>query len=312
MHTDLIFNLSQETNKTVNFLDLQITRGTHNLLINIYRKPTTTDTTIHYTSNHPNEHKTAAYRYHLLRLHSLPLSPEHKQLEWKTIQNMAKSNGFPLKHINRIHQHTKHKINTPAKNNTPTESKTIRTTFTYFSPNIRAITNLFKHTNIQITYKTTNTIQQLLRYTPHKQKTIHERSGIYKLKCNTCNLAYIGQTKRSLQQRYKEHTRYIKHNDPQSAYALHILNNRHEYGTMEDTMTLLKYIPNPTMLLPAEQLFIHSHHYNKQLIQEQQAHDNNPLYRTILDIYDASLKNGVRPQYITDINPSHNQTRDDE
>ena len=40
----------------------------------IYRKPTTADTTIHHTSNHPQEHKTAAHRYHPSRLHSLPLS----------------------------------------------------------------------------------------------------------------------------------------------------------------------------------------------------------------------------------------------
>ena len=83
---------------------------------------------------------------------------------------------------------------------------------------------------------------------------------MYKLTCNTCKLTYIGQTSRSLQQRYKEHIRYIKHNDPQSAYALHIL-NRHEYSKITDTMTLLKHIINRTMLLPYEQLFIQSYHY---------------------------------------------------
>jgi len=89
IHTDLTFNPSQEVRNTVNFLDLQITRDTHSLHMNIYRKPTTTDTTIHHTLNHPNEHKTAAYRYYLTRLHSLPLNPEHKCTEWQTIQTIA-------------------------------------------------------------------------------------------------------------------------------------------------------------------------------------------------------------------------------
>jgi len=31
--------------------------------IYIYRKPTTTDTTIHFTSTHPNEHKLAGVSY---------------------------------------------------------------------------------------------------------------------------------------------------------------------------------------------------------------------------------------------------------
>jgi hypothetical protein len=33
---------------------------------------------------------------------------------------------------------------------------------------------------------------------------------------------------------------YIRHNNPQSAYTLHILQHRHEYGSMDQTMTLLK------------------------------------------------------------------------
>jgi hypothetical protein len=40
--------------------------------------------------------------------------------------------------------------------------------------------------------------------------------------------------------RHKEHIRYIKTNNPISAYTLHILNNRHEYGTAEQTLELLK------------------------------------------------------------------------
>jgi len=40
--------------------------------------------------------------------------------------------------------------------------------------------------------------------------------------------------------RFQEHIQYIKNNDPHSAYALHILNCRHEYGNTDNTMTLLK------------------------------------------------------------------------
>ena len=69
--------------------------------------------------------------------------------------------------------------------------------------------------------------------------------------------------KPSLQQRYKEHTQYVKQNDPQSSYALHILNDRHEYITINDTMTLLKHISRPTLLLPYEQFYIQTYHHQK-------------------------------------------------
>jgi hypothetical protein len=53
---------------------------------------------------------------------------------------------------------------------------------------------------------------------------------------------YIGQTKRSLKLRYQEHNRYIEDSNYQSAYALHIVINRHEYGPMDNIMELLKQI----------------------------------------------------------------------
>jgi len=64
---------------SIDFLDLSITRAHNKLTIDIYRKPTTTNTTINFMSNHPLEHKMAAYRYHIERMHKLPLDPIKKQ-----------------------------------------------------------------------------------------------------------------------------------------------------------------------------------------------------------------------------------------
>ena len=62
-----------ESNGYINFLDLTIIRSSMHIETDIYRKPTTTDTTIHFTSTHHNEHKLAAYRYHIERMLNLPL-----------------------------------------------------------------------------------------------------------------------------------------------------------------------------------------------------------------------------------------------
>jgi len=58
----------------INFLDLSIIRKTPKLEIDVFCKPTTTNTTIHYLSNYPIEHKLAAYRYYIVRIFNLPLS----------------------------------------------------------------------------------------------------------------------------------------------------------------------------------------------------------------------------------------------
>jgi len=49
----------------------------------------------------------------------------------------------------------------------------------------------------------------------------------------------------------------------------HILNNRHEYGTMNNLMTLLKPIHTQHLLTTYEQFYIHSFHKHGSLISEQ-------------------------------------------
>jgi len=96
----------------------------------------------------------------------------------------------------------------------------------------------FKHTNLNIAFQTTNTIYNQLWDKVPKNKI--NSSGIYRLKWKASISSYVGQTSRSVGILHWEHTRYIKTNNPISACALHILNNRHECGNSDQTMELLK------------------------------------------------------------------------
>jgi hypothetical protein len=95
--------------------------------------------------------------------------------------------------------------------------------------------------------------------------------------CKTCNKPYVGQTSLNLT------IRYIKNNEPQSAYAQHILHNIHEYGTPTETITLLKSANDETMLIPYEQLFFYAFHQNSNLVPEQQSNETNPLFQLVID-----------------------------
>ena len=53
IHSNLQFNPTLESDGHINFLDLTITRRNTHIETDVYRKPTTTDTTIHFTSTHP-------------------------------------------------------------------------------------------------------------------------------------------------------------------------------------------------------------------------------------------------------------------
>jgi hypothetical protein len=69
-------------------------------------------------------------------------------------------------------------------------------TFNYYSPLVRKVNNLFKHTDIRIAFRTNNTIYQQLACKTGNQNP----SGICKIKCNTCGLNYVGQSDSQSQQ----------------------------------------------------------------------------------------------------------------
>ena len=78
-HPNLQFTPSREHKNNVSLINLLLIRQPDKIEIDIYRKPNTTDTTINYTSNQPNEHKMAAYRYMTNRMTSLPPTADRKE-----------------------------------------------------------------------------------------------------------------------------------------------------------------------------------------------------------------------------------------
>ena len=93
IHKNLHFKPTNEEHNTISYLDLLIHRNDNNLDLSIYRKPTSTDICIHYLSNHPNKHKTAAFRYYIHRMQTLPITSVAKHKEWDTILTTARNNG---------------------------------------------------------------------------------------------------------------------------------------------------------------------------------------------------------------------------
>jgi len=217
----------------------------------------------------------AAYRFYIQRLLNIPLTEKEKEKEWDIIVNTAINNGFSVTSIKQLLlQMTARHKNGPQNVENKNTDKKPWITFTYYGNYIRKITNMFKKTQTRIAFRTTNTTFQILT-TNHKNNP--DNSSIYKLTCETCQSVYIIQTGRSISTRYKEHIRYIKNNNPQSGYALHILNNKHEFGPQE-TIKLIKYCKKGKLMNTWESIFIQKYHGLGKLVAEQQRPDHNPLY----------------------------------
>jgi hypothetical protein len=84
-----------EPERQINFLHLTIFRDTHQLSYGIYRKATTTDSIIPFTSCHPQDHKHSAIRYFCNRLITYPLHEQHKIQEEQIINHILRPNSYP-------------------------------------------------------------------------------------------------------------------------------------------------------------------------------------------------------------------------
>jgi len=125
INEQLDFKATREINKSINYLDLTINRSINKIEINIHRKPTNADVTIQHTSNHPQDHKVAAFTYYINRMITLPITEKAKKHEWKNILTIAQKNGFPK---NIIHDIKKKEIAKQKNKQITTEEKQVKHT----------------------------------------------------------------------------------------------------------------------------------------------------------------------------------------
>src|SRR3978361_589466 len=76
-NSNIKFTVEIDVDNKISYLDLTIENKNGRFEFSIYRKPTHTDTTIPYSSNHPSTHKLAAYNSMVHRLLTIPVSREN-------------------------------------------------------------------------------------------------------------------------------------------------------------------------------------------------------------------------------------------
>jgi hypothetical protein len=108
---------------------------------------------------------------------------------------------------------------------------------------------------------------------------------MYEIKCNSCQLKYIGQTGRNFRTRYKEHIQVIHTNKTTSRYAQHILDTGHSYGTIEDTLNILHFKKKGPLMNSLEQF--HIYRLGKDNLHLKVTHTDtyNPIFNLIIKYY---------------------------
>lgn len=293
INDNIQFTLETEIENKINFLDLTITRLHDKFQYQIYRKPTTTDATIHAESHHPFTQKMAAYNSFIHRLLTIPLETNDFHEEINTIKYIAKANGYTCSMIdNLIKKHQKklqNKITKPLNNRDNTFVTSI-----YGRTLPHVLTNIFKKINMTVAFRTTNNIKSILHY--KSTKPIKEMSGVYKITCDDCDSFYIGQTGRAFIKRFKEHLPKNDIQNTKSNYARHLINNNHNYTNFETNFKPLHVCKKGKYMDVMEEFEIYkafkqykkaNNLYDSEFILNDQLNfRSNSLYDTAIEIQD--------------------------
>jgi hypothetical protein len=105
------------------------------------------------------------------------------------------------------------------------------------------------------------------------------------MKCLDCPLNYIGQTGRAFNIRYKELIHAIRSNNSNFGYSNHILNTRHTYGTITDTMAVIRIGRKGRHLNTLEKYHIYEISRNNLHMTETYIELHNPIFQTVHEIY---------------------------
>lgn len=263
---------AEDDNNSLPFLDVLCKKVRNKIEFEVYRKSTATD---RYTTNDSfcsYQHKIAVFHSLVHRLCRLPLSVGAFKKEFDHIVHLAEVNGFEKPLIEKIVQKQQRKIASEQSTTLFSQNETLKTeneiehrvSFSFMPAITNKLRQHFKKENIHIVYNSKNKLKNILGSTKDVTKTA-DKSGIYEISCMNCNKKYIGQSKRSISARFKEHRRNItKKQTNLSAVSAHVWSVCDEEGepthtidVFDNSVRLLKNVLNDRHLDAYESMYIH-------------------------------------------------------
>ncbi|KAI4466555.1 giy-yig endonuclease superfamily [Holotrichia oblita] len=153
------------------------------------------------------------------KLHTSSVNPD---------SHAAKCNGFQPQHIYKLIRKFNYK-KTVKKSTTFREDVKASPVVTLpYAPFItKGLSKIFKELDLRIVYSSGTSLRNLIGNPKDKIQPL-EKSGIYEINCKDCNQKYIGQTRRAVSTRFKEHMANLRFNRTEkSSVAQHIFETDH-------------------------------------------------------------------------------------
>ena len=196
------FTIEPEKDRNLPFLNLY----THILddgstKITIYRKPTHTDQYLNFQSHHPLTHKRSVVCTLTNRAQQYVTTAEDRKSELAHVHNALRANGYPEWALAPPPFSAKR---TPSTNNNPRRPML---GLLYVAGLSEQLGRIYKSNNIHMYLKPAMVVHPPKDRTPKE----HQSGTISNTTCDIDNShTYLGETKRTLSQRFQEHTNLDK------------------------------------------------------------------------------------------------------
>jgi hypothetical protein len=138
-------------------------------------------------------------------------------------------------------------------------------------------------------FLTTNTLGNLRSLKNHTTDKF-SRSGVYRLTCQDCYKAYMGQTGIQFSVRYKEHQTSFSKNNNSSNFAKHLKEEGHSFGPIHNIMEI-HYQGKGNHLNTVERFYIYAKFAANNQLNDAQTHSPNAIF----DIQRPTDRNKTQP-----------------
>ena len=200
------FTHEVETDNTIPFLDTLLERKEDgSVKVKVYRKKTHTNQYLAFDSHHPLHQKMGVARTLLHRSEEIVTEDEDRKQERNTIKTVLNICGYPDWTIARVEETLRNKEENKGKGNSRKESSEKNkgmVVLPYVHGTSEELARIFKKRQITSAMKPHSTLRTLL---VHPKDKTDPKEGVYTIDCAGCSKKYLGETKRKLKVRVKEH-----------------------------------------------------------------------------------------------------------
>ena len=234
------FTMEMEENNSLPFLDTLVKRGDGGMIdFGVYRKPTHTDRYLQYSSHHPCHVKRGMVSGLFHRARAITQG-QNREREEEHLTQALQENGYPYEVVRTASR--------PRLQRTQEEQPCHTLYIPYVSGLGEDLRRVCRKYNIRTVFRTSSTLRRELSRTKDRDPPLKTSGVVYEIPCS-CGLKYIGETKRALETRLKEHQAATRRGETEkSAIAEHAWSQHHQ-PLWEETRVLDRASHNTTLLI---------------------------------------------------------------